>query len=83
MGYLIEQLCYDFFRFISNFACLSCDGKWEEHLVLYEDEELRKGLFRVWIIKFLANLVIQIKTKKYSCTYESICAMAIDKFLYL
>merc|ERR1719266_387817 len=31
-------------KFIGNFACLSCDGKWEEHLVLYEDEELRKEL---------------------------------------
>jgi len=31
-------------KFISNFACLSCDGKWEEHIVLYEDEELRKEL---------------------------------------
>ena len=43
-----------FSRFISNFACLSCDGKWEEHLVLYEDEELRKGLFHVYFFKFLA-----------------------------
>ena len=33
-----------FSRFIGNFACLSCDGKWDEHLVLYEDEELRKEL---------------------------------------
>ena len=32
------------FRFISNFACLSCDGKWEEHVTLYEDEQLRKEL---------------------------------------
>ena len=32
------------FRFISNFACLSCDGKWEEHVTLYEDEEIRKEL---------------------------------------
>ena len=31
-------------KFISNFACLACDGKWEEHIVLYEDEELRKEL---------------------------------------
>jgi len=31
-------------KFLSNFACLSCDGKWEEHLTLYEDEELRKEL---------------------------------------
>jgi len=31
-------------KFISDFACLSCDGKWEEHLVLYEDEEWRKEL---------------------------------------
>ena len=29
---------------MSNFACLSCDGKWEEHVTLYEDEELRKEL---------------------------------------
>ena len=33
-----------FFRFIGNFACLSCDGKWEEHLTLYEDEDIRKEL---------------------------------------
>ena len=33
-----------FVRFLSNFACLSCDGKWEEHLTLYEDEETRKEL---------------------------------------
>ena len=33
-----------FVRFISNFACLSCDGKWEEHVTLYEDEEIRKEL---------------------------------------
>lgn len=31
-------------KFISNFACLSCDGKWEEHVTTYEDEELRKEL---------------------------------------
>jgi len=31
-------------KFISNFACLSCDGKWEEHVTLYEDEEIRKEL---------------------------------------
>jgi len=31
-------------KFVSNFACLSCDGKWEEHITLYEDEELRKEL---------------------------------------
>jgi len=31
-------------KFIGNFACLSCDGKWDEHVVLYEDEELRKEL---------------------------------------
>ena len=31
-------------KFISNFACLSCDGKWEEHITVYEDEELRKEL---------------------------------------
>ena len=31
-------------RFSSNFACLSCDGKWEEHLTLYEDEQLRQEL---------------------------------------
>lgn len=31
-------------KFLSNFACLACDGKWEEHIVLYEDEELRKEL---------------------------------------
>ena len=31
-------------KFVSNFACLSCDGKWEEHVVLYEDEELRREL---------------------------------------
>jgi len=29
-------------RFIGNFACLSCEGKWEEHEVLYEDEQTRK-----------------------------------------
>ena len=33
-----------YLRFIGNFACLSCDGKWDEHVVLYEDEELRKEL---------------------------------------
>ena len=31
-------------KFVSNFACLGCDGKWEEHVTLYEDEELRKEL---------------------------------------
>lgn len=31
-------------KFVSNFACLSCDGKWEEHVTLYEDEELRREL---------------------------------------
>ena len=35
---------YHILRFISNFACLSCDGKWEEHVTLYEDEQLRKEL---------------------------------------
>jgi len=31
-------------KFISNFACLVCDGKWEAHETLYEDEELRREL---------------------------------------
>lgn len=31
-------------KFVGNFACLSCDGKWEEHEVLYEDEDLRREL---------------------------------------
>jgi len=31
-------------KFISNWACISCDGKWEEHEVLYEDHELRAEL---------------------------------------
>merc|ERR1711874_728710 len=31
-------------KFIGNFACLSCDGKWEEHVTLYEDEDIRKEL---------------------------------------
>jgi len=31
-------------KFVSNFLCLGCDGKWEEHVTLYEDKELREEL---------------------------------------
>ena len=31
-------------KFVSNFACLGCDGKWEEHVTLYEDRQLREEL---------------------------------------
>jgi len=31
-------------KFISNFACLVCDGKWEEHETLFEDEDERREL---------------------------------------
>jgi len=28
-------------EFVGNFMCISCDGKYDEHEVLYEDEETR------------------------------------------
>ena len=31
-------------KFVSTFCCLSCDGKWEEHVTLYEDEQERREL---------------------------------------
>ena len=29
---------------MSTFCCLVCDGKWEEHVTLYEDEQERREL---------------------------------------
>ena len=31
-------------KFVSTFCCLSCDGKWEEPVPLYEDEQERREL---------------------------------------
>ena len=31
-------------KFVSTFCCLVCDGKWEEHVTLYEDEQERREL---------------------------------------
>jgi len=31
-------------KFIGNFCCLGCEGKWDEHEVVYEDRETREEL---------------------------------------